>query len=81
MHSDSLELIGKIYKKKYAPDEVAVFSGAAIGQLDGFGFGGLMQSRLKGSRASSKNLALGLVEMSADLLMPIFWEVLEELDM
>jgi len=50
------------------PDEVSVFSGAAIGQLDSFGFGGLMQSRIKGSRASSKNLPLGLVEMSADFI-------------
>ena len=50
------------------PDEVAVFSGSCIGQLDKHGFGGLMQSRLKGSRSSSKNLALGLVEMPADFI-------------
>ena len=68
---DALGQLGidwKTIQEKIAPDEVAVFSGAAIGQLDGFGFGGLMQSRLKGSRASSKNLALGLVEMSADFI-------------
>ena len=68
---DALGQLGvdwKIIQEKIAPDEVAVFSGAAIGQLDGFGFGGLMQSRSKGSRASSKNLALGLVEMSADFI-------------
>ena len=68
---DALGQLGIDWKKiqeKVSPDEVAVFSGAAIGQLDGFGFGGLMQSRLKGSRASSKNLALGLVEMSADFI-------------
>ena len=68
---DALGQLGIDWKKiqeKIAPDEVAVFSGAAIGQLDSFGFGGLMQSRLKGSRASSKNLALGLVEMSADFI-------------
>ena len=57
-----------VIQSKIGPDEVAVFSGAAIGQMDKFGFGGLMQSRLKGSRASSKNLALGLVEMSADFI-------------
>ncbi len=55
-------------QERINPDEVSVFSGAAIGQLDSFGFGGLMQSRIKGSRASSKNLALGLVEMSADFI-------------
>jgi len=68
---DALGQLGidwRTIQEKIAPDEVAVFSGAAIGQLDGFGFGGLMQSRLKGSRASSKNLALGLVEMSADFI-------------
>ena len=68
---DALGQLGidwKNIREKISPDEVAVFSGAAIGQLDGFGFGGLMQSRLKGSRASSKNLALGLVEMSADFI-------------
>ena len=68
---DALGQLGidwRAIQEKIAPDEVAVFSGAAIGQLDGFGFGGLMQSRLKGSRASSKNLALGLVEMSADFI-------------
>ena len=54
--------------KKIRPDEMAVFSGSAIGQMDKSGFGGLMQSRLKGSRASSKNLPLGLVEMSADFI-------------
>ena len=57
-----------VIQSKIGPDEVAVFSGAAIGQMDKFGFSGLMQSRLKGSRASSKNLPLGLVEMSADFI-------------
>ena len=55
-------------QKRISPDEVSVFSGAAIGQMDKYGFGGLMQSRLKGSRVSSKNLPLGLVEMSADFI-------------
>ena len=68
---DALGQLGISWKtimNKIAPDEVAVFSGAAIGQLDSYGLGGLMQSRIKGSRASSKNLALGLVEMSADFI-------------
>ena len=68
---DALGQLGINWKSvidKISPDEVAVFSGAAIGQLDSYGLGGLMQSRIKGSRASSKNLALGLVEMSADFI-------------
>ena len=69
--SDALGQLGidwEIVQSKICPDEVAVFSGSAIGQMDKFGFAGLMQSRLKESRASSKNLALGLVEMSADFI-------------
>ena len=69
--SDAIGQLGFKWEEvqsKISPDEVSVFSGAAIGQLDSFGFGGLMQSRIKGSRASSKNLALGLVEMSADFI-------------
>ena len=54
--------------KKVSPDQIAVFSGAAIGNMDNFGFGGMMQSRMKGSRSSSKNLPFGLVEMSADFI-------------
>ena len=54
--------------KKVSPDKIAVFSGAAIGNMDHFGFGGMMQSRMKGSRSSSKNLPFGLVEMSADFI-------------
>lgn len=69
--SDALGQLGidwEVVQSKICPDEVAVFSGACIGQMDKFGFGGLMQSRLKESRASSKNLAFGLVEMSADFI-------------
>jgi len=69
--SDALGQLGidwEVVQSKICPDEVAVFSGACIGQMDKFGFGGLMQSRLKNSRANSKNLALGLVEMSADFI-------------
>lgn len=55
-------------QKRVSPDQIAVFSGSAIGNLDKFGFGDMMQSRLKGSRSSSKNLAFGLIGMSADFI-------------
>ncbi len=55
-------------ERRVAPDQVAVFSGSAMGNLDSFGFGGMMQSRIKGSRSSSKNLAFGLIGMSADFI-------------
>jgi acetoacetyl-[acyl-carrier protein] synthase len=69
--SDALNQLGIDWGKiqeQICPSEVAVFSGAAIGQMDKFGFAGMMQSRIKGSRSSSKNLPLGLVEMSADFI-------------
>ena len=50
------------------PSRIGVFSGPAIGQLDSLGMGGLMQSRLKGKRASSKHLSMSLLEMSADFI-------------
>ena len=55
-------------QQKVSPDQIAVFSGSAIGNMDHYGFGGMMQSRIKGSRSSSKNLPFGLVEMSADFI-------------
>ncbi|SDU32803.1 acetoacetyl-[acyl-carrier protein] synthase [Pseudomonas pohangensis] len=51
-----------------APDEVAVYSSSIMSQLDENGFGGLMQSRLKGGRVSAKQLALGLNSMPADFI-------------
>ena len=55
-------------EEKVSPDQIAVFSGSAMGNLDHFGLGGMMQSRIKGSRSSSKNLAFGLIGMSADFI-------------
>jgi acetoacetyl-[acyl-carrier protein] synthase len=51
-----------------APDEIAVYSGSVMSQLDENGFGGLMQSRLKGGRVTAKQLALGLSSMPADFI-------------
>ncbi|PTQ71132.1 beta-ketoacyl synthase [Pseudomonas sp. GV071] len=50
------------------PDEVAVFSGSIMSQLDENGFGGLMQSRLKGNRVSAKQLPLGFNSMPTDFI-------------
>src|SRR5690606_24081589 len=49
-------------------DEVAVYAGSVMSQLDENGFGGLMQSRLKGGRVTAKQLALGLNTMPADFI-------------
>ncbi|GJM14312.1 MAG: beta-ketoacyl-[acyl-carrier-protein] synthase FabY [Pseudohongiella sp.] len=55
-------------KSMIEPDQMAVYSGSAIGQLDADGTGGLLQNSLQGRRPTSKNLALGLAEMPGDFV-------------
>jgi acetoacetyl-[acyl-carrier protein] synthase len=69
--SDALQSIGidwETIKQKVKPDEVCVYAGSAMGQLDKNGSGGMAQARLKGERVSSKQLALGLGQMPADFI-------------
>ena len=51
-----------------APEEMAVYSGSAMSQLDYNGNGGMMQARLLGRRVTSKQCPLGFAEMSADFI-------------
>ncbi len=51
-----------------APDELAVYASSCASQVDDNGFGGLLQARLRSSRVSSKQLALGLNSMPADFV-------------
>ncbi|WBA83940.1 beta-ketoacyl synthase [Endozoicomonas sp. GU-1] len=55
-------------KQKLSPEQVAVYSGSAMSQLDFNGNGGLLQSRLLGKRVTSKQCPLGFAEMSADFI-------------
>lgn len=55
-------------KQAVAPDEFAVYSGSAMGQLDAEGYGGLFQNPMLGKRPSSKNVPLGLSEMPGDFV-------------
>ena len=69
--TDALRSVGidwQTIANSVEPDEVAVFASSAMSQLDENSFGGLMQSRLKGSRVSAKQLALGLNSMPADFI-------------
>ncbi len=50
------------------PDEVAVYAGNSIGQLDDEGWGGLLKSFVSGNRATSKQMPLGYGQMAADFL-------------
>ena len=51
-----------------APDEIAVYAGSAMSQLDPNGYGGMMQAQLVGKRATAKQLPLGLPQMPADFV-------------
>jgi acetoacetyl-[acyl-carrier protein] synthase len=69
--SDAVNSIGIPWEtivQYVAPDEVGVYSTSVMGQLDQYGLGGLLQSRLKGERASTKQVALGLGSMTADFI-------------
>ena len=53
---------------KISPDQVGTYSASVVGQMQHEGLGGLLKSRLSGSRVSTKQLALGLNTMSTDFI-------------
>jgi acetoacetyl-[acyl-carrier protein] synthase len=50
------------------PDRISVYAGSAMGQLDQEGNGGLLASRYRGQRPSSRQVPMGLAEMAADFV-------------
>jgi len=69
--SDAVRSLGidwDVLRQTVQPDQFAVYSGSAMGQLDFDGTGGMMQSALMGKRVTSKQLPLGLCEMPADFI-------------
>lgn len=50
------------------PDQVAVYAGNSIGQLDEQGFGGLIKNPSVGKRITSKQMPLGYGQMPADFI-------------
>jgi acetoacetyl-[acyl-carrier protein] synthase len=69
--SDAINALGIPWREvqaKITPDQLGVYSGNIMGQLDDYGFGGMLQSRLKGHRVSAKQCPLGLNSMCADFL-------------
>lgn len=54
--------------QKLDPDQIAVYAGNSIGQLDAQGWGGLINSFVTGQRATSKQMPLGYGQMPADFL-------------
>lgn len=69
--SDAVQSVGvpwDAFTKRVAPDQFACYSGSAMGQLDGYSAGGMMQFPLLGKRPTSKQAALSLCEMPADFV-------------
>ena len=64
----SLGIDWDVLRQTVQPDQFAVYSGSAMGQLDFNGTGGMMQAALMGKRVTSKQLPLGLCEMPADFI-------------
>ena len=69
--SDAIYSLGIPWDKianSVQPDEVGVYSSSVLSQMCDEGFGGLLQSRLKGNRTTAKQLPLGLNSMPADFI-------------
>lgn len=69
--SDAVHSLGVDWQKiadSVRPDEVAVYAGSVMSQMDEFSNQGLVQSRMKGGRVSSKQLALGMSTMPGDFI-------------
>ena len=69
--SDAINSMGidwEIVKQNVAADQIAVYAGSGMGQLDYNGYGGMMQARLLGKKVTSKQLPLGYAEMPADFI-------------
>ena len=69
--SDALGSIGLDWdtvRRHVAPDQMSVYAGSAMGQLDGDGTGGMLKARYLGQRVTSKFCPLGFAEMPADFV-------------
>lgn len=69
--SDAVSSIGipwEQIRNRLSPDEVAVYAGNSIGQLDDLGFGGLLRNPYIGKRTTSKLMPLGFGQMPGDFV-------------
>ena len=69
--SDALQSLGIKWKDvlNFVPlDQIAVFAGSSMSQMDEHSNAGLLQARFKGERISPKQLPLGFAEMPADFI-------------
>jgi acetoacetyl-[acyl-carrier protein] synthase len=69
--SDALYAMGidwELIRSKVPADQICVYAGSSMNQLDWNGYGGLLQARLLGRKVTSKQLPLGFGEMPADFM-------------
>ncbi|MEJ2765951.1 beta-ketoacyl synthase [Photobacterium sp. MCCC 1A19761] len=69
--SDALNSLGVEWRDVLShirPDEVAVYAGSALAQIDDQSLAGMLAAPLTGGRVSSKMMALSFAEMPADFI-------------
>lgn len=69
--SDAINSIGinwESVRQRVSPDQIGVYAGSAMGQLDYNGFGGMLQARILGKKVTSKQMPFGYAEMPADFV-------------
>lgn len=69
--SDTVRSMGVEWEqvcRQVAPDQISVYAGSAMGQLDHHGHGGMLGMRFNDKRTTSKHCPFGLSEMPADFI-------------
>lgn len=69
--SDALNSLGFEWStllQHIRPDQISVYAGSALSQVDEYSLGGVIGQHLMGSRVNSKMMALSLAEMPADFI-------------
>ena len=69
--SDAINSLGidwGVIRQHVSPDQIGVYAGSAMGQLDYNGFGGLLQARILGKKVTAKQMPLGYAEMPGDFV-------------
>jgi len=69
--SDALQSMGidwEDIRQRVNPDQISVYAGSGMSQLDLNGNGGMIMSRMNGKRVTSKQCPFGFAEMPADFI-------------
>ncbi|MEE8056703.1 MAG: beta-ketoacyl synthase [Pseudomonadales bacterium] len=69
--SDAVQSMGVEWEeicRRVRPDQISVYAGSAMGQLDQNGYGGMIGARFNDKRTTSKHCPFGFAEMPADFI-------------